>query len=51
MNDLDFTDDASYRTSDRAARSVLKNSWTVSELTSDFTDASDVSWPAYRWNI
>ncbi len=46
MNDLDFTDDASYRTSDRAARSVLKNSWTVSELNdvSDFTNASDVSW-------
>ncbi len=37
MNDLDFTDDASYRTPNP---SVLKNSWTVS----DFRDASDLGW-------
>ncbi len=42
INDLDFADDASYRTSDPAARSVLKNSWTVGN--SNFTDASDSSW-------
>ena len=40
MNDLDFTDDASYRTSDTAALSVLKNSWTVS----DFKNSGDASW-------
>ena len=40
MNDLDFADDASYRTSDPAARSVLKNRWTVS----DFTDPTDFGW-------
>ncbi len=37
MNDLDFTDDASYRT---PSPSLLKNSWTVS----DFKDASDSGW-------
>ncbi len=37
MNDLDFTDDASYRTPNP---SLLKNSWTVS----DFRDASDLGW-------
>ncbi len=37
MNDLDFTDDASYRT---PSPSLLKNSWTVS----DFRDASDSGW-------
>ncbi len=40
MNDLDFADDASYLTADPAARSKLKNDWTV--IT--FTDAGDSSW-------
>ena len=40
MNDLDFADDASYRTADPAARSVLKNSWTVS----NFKNSGDASW-------
>ena len=38
MNDLDFTDDASYRTSD--TRTALKDKWTVS----NFTDPSDAGW-------
>ncbi len=37
MNDLDFADDASYRTPNPSA---LKNQWMVS----NFTDASDSSW-------
>ena len=37
MNDLDFADDASYRTPNP---STLKSQWTVS----NFTDASDSSW-------
>ena len=40
VRDLDFNDDASYRTSDPAARSVLKNSWTVRS----FIDTSDSCW-------
>ena len=38
--DLDFTKNGSYRTSNRAIRTALKNGWTVS----DFTDASDSGW-------
>ena len=38
--DLDFNKNESYRTSNRATRTALKNSWTVS----DFTDVSDSGW-------
>ena len=37
VRDLDFNNDESYRTADPAARTVLKNSWTVND-DSDFTD-------------
>ena len=40
INDLDFTNDASYRTSDTAALSVLKNRWTVT----NFQDENDSGW-------
>ena len=40
MNDLDFADDASYRTPNPSA---LKNRWTVTTMTT-FTDPTDSSW-------
>ena len=42
VRDLDFNNDGSYRTADPAARTVLRNRWTVSD--SNFTDASDSAW-------
>ncbi len=45
MNDLDFTDDASYLTSDPATRSELKNDWTVMRFTDpDDSSPVDSSW-------
>ncbi len=45
MNDLDFTDDASYLTADPVARSVLKNNWTVMRFTDpDDSSLEDSSW-------
>ena len=40
MNDLDFAVDASYRTSNQATRTTLKNIWTVG----DFKNRGDFGW-------
>ncbi len=45
MNDLDFTDDASYRTADPVARSLLRDNWTVMRFTNpDDSSPVDSSW-------
>ena len=48
VRDLDFNNDESYRTADPAARTVIKNSWVVSN--GNFTNASDSSWQPIALN-